>query len=50
MWSLFRGEDFLCVVCCVSEKEKKILELAAKTCPVGLSLSEKTEVEMNFVY
>jgi uncharacterized OsmC-like protein len=33
-----------------SEKEKKILELAARTCPVGLSLSEKTEVEMNFLY
>jgi len=33
-----------------SDKEKKILELAAKTCPVGLSLSEKAEIEMNFVY
>lgn len=32
------------------DKEKKILELAARTCPVGLSLSESTEIEMNFLY
>lgn len=31
-----------------NDKEKKILEIAAKTCPVSLSLSEKTEIEMNF--
>lgn len=30
------------------EKQKKILELAAKTCPVSLSLSENTKIEMLF--
>jgi putative redox protein len=33
-----------------SDKEKKILELAARTCPVGLSLSENTAIVMNFEY
>jgi uncharacterized OsmC-like protein len=33
-----------------SDKEKKILELAALTCPVGLSLSENTVIVMNFEY
>jgi uncharacterized OsmC-like protein len=33
-----------------SDKEKKILETAARTCPVSYSLAEGIEQEMNFVW
>ena len=33
-----------------TDKEKKLLERTAYTCPVGKSLSDKLEEEINFHY